>query len=73
MYQQHMFDTEIMETYFEIYIYQESYPLAVPLKNISICKSVLKYLSLCLYLHDSYIPKFYLINYAFAKLIHAWL
>ena len=27
----------------------------------------------CLYLHDSYIPKFDFMNYAFAKLVLAWL
>ena len=27
----------------------------------------------CLYLHDSYIPKFDFMNYAFAKLVVAWL
>ena len=27
----------------------------------------------CLYLHDSYITKFDLMNYAFAKLVLAWL
>ena len=38
--------TEIKETFFEMYIYQESCQLASPLQNISICQSVLKYLSL---------------------------
>ena len=27
----------------------------------------------CLYLHDSYITKFDFVNYAFAKLVVAWL
>ena len=38
--------TEIKETDFEIYIYQQSCPLALPLQIISICLSVLKFLSL---------------------------
>ena len=46
--------TEIKETYFEIYIYQESCPLAFPLKNISVCQSVLKYLPLYGKLCNSY-------------------
>ena len=68
--------TENKETYFEIYTYQESCPLALLLSNISSCQSVLKYLSqygICLYLHDSSITKFYIKNYAFAKLVLAWL
>ena len=31
------------------------------------------YIAYCLYLRDSYITKFDLMNYAFAKLIVAWL
>ena len=49
--------------------------ISFPLLNISICLSVLKYLSLygkCLYLHDSYITKFDFMDYAFAKLVVAW-
>ena len=38
--------TEMKETYFEIYIYHESCSLVLPLKIISICLSVSKYLSL---------------------------
>ena len=57
--------TEIKETYFEINIYQDSCPLALPLSNISICQSVLK----CLTLYG----KFDFTNYAFAKLVLAWL
>ena len=34
--------TEIRNTYFEIYIYQESCPLALPLSNFSTCQSELK-------------------------------
>ena len=37
--------TENKDTYFEIYTYQESFPLALPLLNISSCQLVLKYLS----------------------------
>ena len=33
--------TEIKETYFEMYIYQEPCPLTMPLLNNSICQSVL--------------------------------
>ena len=69
--------TEIKETYFEIYTKQVPCPLAPPFLNISNCLSVLKYLSLYianyLYLHDSYITKFDFMNYAFAKLVVAWL
>ena len=58
--------TEIKETYFET-------DTSFPLLNISNCQSVLKYLSL--YLHDSYmyITKFDFVNYAFSKLVVAWL
>ena len=49
--------TEIKETYFEIYIYQESCPLALhlilPISNKTTCH----YMTNCLYLHDSYIAK----------------
>ena len=69
--------TEIRETFFENYTKQVSCPFALPLLNISHCQSVLKYLSLyianCLYLHDRYITKFDFMNYAFAKLVVAWL
>ena len=38
--------TEILETYFELYIYQEPRPLSlVGLLNIPNCQSVLKYLN----------------------------
>ena len=55
-----------------------SCPLALPLLDISNCQSVLIYLQLygklfCLYLHDSYITKFDIVNYAFATLVVAWL
>ena len=56
---------KIKDIYFEKYTYHESCPLALPLLNISNCQSVLKYLSLygkLLYLHDSYITKFYFIS-----------
>ena len=51
------------ENYSEIYIFQVSCPLSLPLLNISNCQSVLKFYSshsttICLYLHDSYISKF---------------
>ena len=42
---QHML-LKLRKHFFEIYIYQESCPLALPLLNISNCQSVLKYLSL---------------------------
>ena len=42
--------TEIMETYFEIYTKQVSCPFGFPLLDISICLSVLKYLSLYIYM-----------------------
>ena len=65
--------TKIKETYFEIYTKQVACPLALPLLNISNCQLVLKHLSNCLYLHDSCITKFDFMNYAFAKLVVAWL
>ena len=40
------YNTEFKETYFEIYIYQESWPLSLCLLNIPNCQSVLKYLLL---------------------------
>ena len=65
------------ENYFEIYTYQVSCPLSLPLLNISNCHLVLKYLSLlsanCLCLHDGYISKFDFMNYLFANLVVAWL
>ena len=63
------------ENYLEIYIFQVSCPLSLPLLNIPNCQSVLKFLSLlnCLYLHDSYISKFEFKNYLFANMLVAWL
>ena len=40
---------------------------------ISIKIPVTIYMANCLYLHDSFITKFYFVNYAFAKLVVAWL
>ena len=63
------------ENFLEIYIFQVSCTLSLPLLNISNCQSVLKYLSLydkLLYLHDSFITKFDFMNYDFAKLEVPW-
>ena len=49
--------------------------IGFPLLNISNCQSVLNtchYMVNCLYLHDIYITKFELMNYAIAKLVFAW-
>ena len=64
------------ENYLEIYISQVSCPLSSPLFSIPNCQSGLKFLSpycKCLFLHDSYISKFELMNYLFANLLIAWL
>ena len=62
------------ENFLEIYIFQESSPLSLPLLNIpnanqyfNSCHSTAN----CLYLHDSYISKFELMNYLFANLLVA--
>ena len=36
-------------------------------------KNTCHYMANCLYLHDIYITKFDFMNYAFAKLVVAWL
>ena len=47
MYLQDMFNTENKdENFLEIYIFQVSWPLSLPLLNIPNCQSVLKFLSL---------------------------
>ena len=66
--------TENKENYLEIYSYQVSCPLSLPLLNIPNCQSVLKFLSLyckLFILHDSYISKFEFMNYLFANLLVA--
>ena len=63
------------ENCLEIYIFQVSCPLSLPLLNIQNCQSVLKFLSNCklLYLHDNYISKLEFMNYLFANLLVACL
>ena len=66
------------ENYLEIYIFKVhvSCPLSLPLLNIPNCKSVSNFCQStanCLYLHDSYICKFELMNFLFANLLVAWL
>ena len=67
---------EIKKTYSEIYTKQVSCPLAFLFftsqaanQYWNTCHDMAK----CLYLHDSYITKFDFKNYAFAKLVVAWL
>ena len=64
------------ENYLEIYIFQVSCPLSLPLFNIptanqyqNSCHSIAN----CLYLQDSYISKFDFMNYLYANLVVAWL
>ena len=76
MYLQHYVTENKEEIYLEIYIFQVSCPLSLPLLNISNCQSVLitcHYMAYCLYLHGSYITKFDFMKYAFANLVVAWL
>ena len=54
--------TKIKVTYYEIYTKQVSCSLAFSIKMTD-----------CLFLFDSYITKFDFVNYAFAKLVVAWL
>ena len=63
--------TEIKETYFEIYIYQEPCPFKHLNPQISI-KIPVTIWQIVFILHDSYITKFDFMNYAFAKLVIAW-
>ena len=75
MYLQHVTENK-EEKYLEIYIFQVSCPLSLPLLNIPNCQSVLNFLSLyckLLYLHDSYISKLEFMNYLLANLLVAWL
>ena len=62
--------TENKETYFEIYTYQELYPLALHLKHLNLPISILKNMSLYSKLFISTRQLFFM-NYAFAKLILA--
>ena len=64
--------TEIKETYFEIYTKHVSFPLALPLLNISNMPISTK-IHVIVYLHDNNINKFDFMNYAFAKLLLEWL
>ena len=71
------YDTENKEeNYLEIYIFQVSCPLSLPLLNIPNCQSILKFChstANCLYYHDSFISKFEFMNCLFANLLAAWL
>ena len=63
------------DNYLEIYIFQVSCLLSLPLLNIQNCQSVLKFLSLCckLFMYDSFISKLESMNYLSANLVVAWL
>ena len=69
--------TEIKETYFEIYIYQESCPFNcfVSLKHLNLPISIKIPITIWqivyINLQDSYFTKFDFMNYAFAKLVVA--
>ena len=62
--------TEIKETYFETYIYQESCPFPWS-QSANQYQNACHYMTNCLHLHD--IIKFDFMNYAFAQLVLAWL
>ena len=64
--------TEIKETYFEIYAKQVSL-LFKTSQTANQYKNTCHFIANCLYLHDSYITKFDFMNYAFAKVVVAWL
>ena len=64
------------ENHLEIYIFQVSCPLSLPLLNIPNWQLVINpchSIANCLYLHDSYISEFEFMNYLFAYLLVAWL
>ena len=63
------------EKYLEIYIFQVSCPLSLPLLNISNCQSVLRFLSLYCklfipYLHDSYVIVIPWVVRLYVEIIH---
>ena len=60
------------ENYLEIYIFQASCPLSLPFLTNQYWNSCHSNAN-CLYLHNSYITKYDFMNYAFAKLVVAWL
>ena len=70
------YNTEIKETYFEIYTEQVSCPLAFLFLTSQTANQYLNTchcMANCLYIYDSCITKFDFMNYAFAKLVVSWL
>ena len=61
------------ENYLEIYIFQVSCPLSLPPLNITICQSVLKFLSLFIFAWQLYLLIRVHELHLFANLLVAWL